>query len=93
MLIPVARNQAAVTASSVIIYKPLSCYLCSLVKSQNAPKKLPKGFAGWIMPTCKLTETELIRFAGTDAATYLRVQSFGKFVRPMPLLTGCACFS
>ncbi|KAL3133713.1 hypothetical protein ABBQ32_008207 [Trebouxia sp. C0010 RCD-2024] len=49
----------------------------SLVKSQNAPRKLPRSFAGWIMPTYSFTEAELVRFAGTDAAMYLRVQHFG----------------
>lgn len=37
------------------------------------------------MPTCKFTEAELVRFAGTDAATYLRVQSFGKCLWLMKL--------
>ena len=63
---------------------------CSLVKSQNAPKKLPSGFAGWIMPTCKITEAELVRFAGTDAAVYLRVQRFGKSLQ-LPTVCGQSC--
>ena len=43
------------------------------------------------MPTCKFTEAELVRFAGTDAATYLRVQSFGKFLWLMKLLSAGKC--
>ena len=66
-------------------FKMCFCCPCSLVKSQNAPKKLPRGFAGWIMPTCKFTEAELVRLAGTDAAMYLRVQSFGKYLLLMDL--------
>lgn len=30
------------------------------------------------MPTYRFTEAELVGFAGTDAAMYLRVQHFGK---------------
>lgn len=37
------------------------------------------------MPTYSFTEAELVRFAGTDAAMYLRVQHFGKSPATMPL--------
>ena len=33
------------------------------------------------MPTCKFTEAELVRLAGTDAAMYLRVQNFGEYLQ------------
>ncbi len=56
-----------------------SC-LCSLVKTQNAPKRLPRSFAGWIVPTYKFNENELVRLGGTDAATYLRLQRFGRLI-------------
>ncbi|DBA75042.1 hypothetical protein WJX77_009599 [Trebouxia sp. C0004] len=49
----------------------------SLVKSENAPKRLPRSFAGWIVPTYKFKESDLVRLGGTDAATYLRLQRFG----------------
>ena len=48
------------------------------MKGRNVPQRLPRSLVGWIAPTCKFTEAELVRLGGTDAAMYLRVQHFGK---------------
>lgn len=54
------------------------CCWCSLVKGRNVPERLPRSFAGWIVPTYKFTEADIVRLGGTDAAMYLRVQHFGE---------------
>ena len=43
------------------------------------------------MPTCKFTEAELVRLAGTDAAMYLRVQNFGEYLQLTKLSPALAC--
>lgn len=43
------------------------------------------------MPTCKFTEAELVRLAGTDAAMYLRVQNFGEYLQLTKLSSALAC--
>ena len=42
------------------------------------------------MPTYRITEAELVGFAGTDAAMYLRVQHFGKSLVPI-VCQSCTC--
>ena len=44
---------------------------------QHKPKRLPMSFWGWILPVYRTDEDEMIRVAGFDAATYMRVISFG----------------
>ncbi|CAL8466090.1 g5626 [Coccomyxa elongata] len=44
---------------------------------KHKPKRLPLSFWGWLLPVYKTTEEELLRIAGFDAATYMRIVSFG----------------
>ncbi|CAK0785988.1 hypothetical protein CVIRNUC_009201 [Coccomyxa viridis] len=44
---------------------------------KHKPKRLPMSFWGWILPVYRTTEDEMIRIAGFDAATYMRIIAFG----------------
>ena len=37
------------------------------------------SFWGWILPVYRTTENEMIRIAGFDAATYMRIIAFGEY--------------
>ena len=56
------------------------------MKGKNAPQRLPRSFVGWIAPTYRFTEADIVRYGGTDAATYLRVQHFGRFAATQAVL-------
>ena len=44
---------------------------------EHKPKRLPMSFWGWILPVYRTEEEEMIRVAGFDAATYMRIITFG----------------
>ena len=44
---------------------------------EHKPKRLPMSFWGWILPVYRTEEDEMIRVAGFDAATYMRIITFG----------------
>jgi len=39
------------------------------------------SFWGWILPVYRTDEDEMIRVAGFDAATYMRIVSFGASIQ------------
>ncbi|CAL5228475.1 g11617 [Coccomyxa viridis] len=56
---------------------------------QHKPKRLPMSFWGWILPVYRTDEDEMIRVAGFDAATYMRIITFG--VELFTILTFLCC--
>lgn len=53
------------------------CVLRYMRGLQHKPKRLPMSFWGWIVPVYRTDEDEMIRVAGFDAATYMRIIAFG----------------
>ena len=49
-----------------------------LPEQSYRPKRLPRSFWGWILPTLRASEEEVILVAGVDAAMYLRIMKFGR---------------
>ena len=43
------------------------------------------SFWGWILPVYRTDEDEMIRVAGFDAATYMRIITFGEYAPPTVL--------
>ena len=46
--------------------------------SRQRPKALPNSVWGWIVPTFRYKQDEVVAMAGYDAAMYLRILAFGK---------------
>lgn len=53
------------------------CVLRYMRGLHHKPKRLPMSFWGWILPVYRTDEEEMIRVAGFDAATYMRIITFG----------------
>jgi hypothetical protein len=43
------------------------------------PKRLPLSFWGWVLPVYRTSEEEMLKVAGFDAATYMRIIAFGEY--------------
>ena len=47
---------------------------------RKRPKALPNSVWGWMIPTFRYKQDEVVAIAGYDAAMYLRILAFGDFL-------------
>ena len=47
---------------------------------RRRPKALPNSVWGWMIPTFRYKQDEVVAIAGYDAAMYLRILAFGEFL-------------
>ena len=47
---------------------------------RKRPKALPNSVWGWMIPTFRYKQDEVVAIAGYDAAMYLRILAFGEFL-------------
>jgi len=51
---------------------------------RKRPKALPNSVWGWIIPSFRYKQDAVVAMAGYDAAMYLRILAFGKFLALSP---------
>ena len=94
MLCIVSHLSHALCTSVVSSFRAEYCLHRYMRGLQHKPKRLPMSFWGWILPVYRTDEDEMIRVAGFDAATYMRIITFGEYT-PSVLLydmrQSCTC--
>ena len=56
------------------------------------PRQCPESLLGWIVPTLRATEDEVILVAGVDAALYLKLITFGEAFSCLLLAARNSCW-